>query len=147
MFENFTAALGLKHKQDQEPAQVINLYDAVLAHSAWKKRLLDYVEGCSKEDLQPDKIRADNLCVLGKWIQGDGKVQFGEQPVFIRLVEEHAKFHHHASLVVEAHRNGDTRLALEILASSFDEQSRKTVNCLAKLNAIVGARNQALELQ
>jgi hypothetical protein len=145
MFEKFIAALGKMQKEHEEISQVINLYDAVLAHLAWKRRLFEYLEGRSKEDLQPSKICVDNLCVLGKWIHSDGKVRFGEESVFLKLVEEHAKFHVHAAKVVEAHQVGDTNLALELLAGSFDAQSRKTVNCLTKLNAIVEAHKQRPE--
>jgi flavodoxin len=140
MFEKFVAALGLAQKE--EITQVINLYDAVLAHTAWKKRLFLYLEGQSKEDLQPDKIGVDYLCVLGKWIHGEGKVQFGDDPTFITLMAEHAKFHVHAASVVEAHRKGETERAMEILNGSFDDQSKRTVKCLTKLNAVVEARNQ-----
>ncbi|MFH0933767.1 MAG: CZB domain-containing protein [Pseudomonadota bacterium] len=139
MFEKFIAALGLKQQQP-EITQVINLYDAVLAHSAWKKRLFLFLEGQSKEDLQPAKIAVDYLCVLGKWIHSDGKAHFGHEPDFIKLVEEHAKFHVHAASVVEAHLAGNTNRAMDILTGSFDEQSRKTVRCLTKLNAVVEAK-------
>jgi hypothetical protein len=142
MFEKFTAALGMKPHQQEEITQVINLYDAVLAHKAWKKRLFEYLEGRSKEDLQPGKICVDYLCVLGKWIHSDGKTVFGEESTFIKLVEEHAKFHVHAAKVVEAHQVGDSNRAREILTGIFEEQSKKTMVCLTRLNAIVEARNQ-----
>jgi hypothetical protein len=142
MFEKFIAALGLKQQQQEEITQVINLYDAVMAHKAWKKRLFEYLEGRSKEDLQPGKICVDYLCVLGKWIHSDGKLHFGDQPEFIKLVEEHAKFHFHAAKVVEAHQVGNSNLAMEILTGTFDEQSKKTVNCLTRLNSLVEARSQ-----
>lgn len=126
---------------------MINIYDAVLAHKAWKKRLFEYLEGRSKENLQPGNICVDYLCILGKWIHSDGKVKFGNEPAFIKLMDEHAKFHVHAAKVVEAHQVGDSKLALEILTGSFEEQSRKTVTCLTKLNAIVEAHNQKPEPQ
>jgi hypothetical protein len=142
MFEKFIAALGLKQNETAEISEVINMYDAMLAHAAWKKRLFEYLEGRSGEDLQPGNIRVDHLCLLGKWIHKEGKAEFGDDPTFIRLVEEHAKFHQHASKVVEAHIAGDTNLALEILKGSFEEQSRRTVICLTRLNAVVEERKQ-----
>ncbi|MDO8989883.1 MAG: CZB domain-containing protein [Sideroxyarcus sp.] len=142
MFEKFIAALGLKSQQQEEITQVINLYDAVMAHTAWKRRLFEYLEGRSKEELQPSKICVDYLCVLGKWIHSDGKVQFGDDPAFMKLVDEHAKFHVQAAKVVEAHHVGDTNLAMDILKGSFDEQSRKTVNCLTRLNSVMEARER-----
>lgn len=145
MFEKFIAALGPKQKD--EVTQVVNLYDAVLAHNAWKKRLFEFLEGQSKEDLQPGKICVDHLCVLGKWIHSEGKAKFGKEPEFIKLMEEHARFHAHAASVVEAHLSGKTDLAMEILTGSFEEQSRKTVKYLTKLNAVVEAHNQKMQPQ
>ena len=141
MFKKFAVALGLK-PQEQEVSEIINIYDAVLAHKAWKKRLFDYLEGSSSEELQAEKIRVDHLCVLGRWIHSNGKSRFGQQPVFVKLVDEHAKFHAHAAKVVEAHQSGNTDQALEILGGSFNEQSIRTVNCLAKLNAFVEDQQQ-----
>ena len=141
MFKKIIATLG--RDQPEEVSQVINIYDAVLAHRAWKKRLVDYLEGNSNEDLQPSKICKDNLCVLGKWIHSNGKVQFGKEPTFTKLVDEHAHFHVDAAKIVEAHQQGNTALAQEILTGSFEEQSKKTVTCLARLNTIVEAHNQA----
>jgi len=145
MFSKIAAAFGLTKSEDREVTEVINIYDAVLAHQAWKKRLVEYLDGRSKEDLQPSKICKDDLCVLGKWIYSGGKTQFGEQPTFVKLVDEHAKFHVNAAQVVEAHQEGKEELAREILAGSFEEQSRRTVNCLARLNALVEEHNQKLE--
>ena len=144
MFGKITAAFGLSKSQPQpeEITQVINMYDAMLAHSAWKRRLNDYLEGRSKEDLQPRNIGVDHNCLLGKWIHSDGKVKFGDQPAFVKLVEEHAKFHQHAATVVEAYHAGDTNLAQEILKGSFEDQSRKTVVCLTRLNALVEEHNR-----
>jgi hypothetical protein len=144
MLKKFAAVFGIKQHQEEEITEVINIYDAMLAHTAWKKRLLEYLEGRSKEELKPGNIAVDYLCVLGKWIHSDGKIHFGDQPEFIKLVEEHAKFHQHAAKIVEAHQVGDTSLAKEILKGSFDDQSMKTVNCLTKLNTIVEAHHQKL---
>jgi hypothetical protein len=142
MLGKFFAAFGLSKSQPEEVTEVINMYDAMLVHSAWKKRLNEYLDGSSKEELQPGNIRVDHLCVLGKWIHSDGRSRFGHHPEYSKLVEEHAKFHQHAAQVVEAHQIGDTNLAQEILKGSFEEQSRRTVTCLTKLNAIVEEHNQ-----
>jgi hypothetical protein len=142
MFKQFITALGFKQNQTEDIREVINMYDAMQAHAAWKKRLFEYLEGRSKEDLQPGNIRVDHLCMLGKWIHKQGMAEFGNDPTFVKLVEAHAKFHQHAAKVVEAHQVGNTNLALEILTGSFEEQSRRTVTCLTKLNALVEERKQ-----
>lgn len=142
MFGKIIAALGGSKPEPEEITQVINMYDAMLAHAAWKKRLNDYLAGHSRESLEPNKIGVDHACLLGKWIHSDGRAKFGDHPAFIKLVEEHAKFHQHAAKVVEAHQFGDTTRAQEILAGSFEEQSRRTVTCLTRLNAVVEEHNQ-----
>ncbi|MBI5007063.1 MAG: CZB domain-containing protein [Nitrosomonadales bacterium] len=139
MFEKMLSMFGLTQAQRQEIRHEIDLFEAMQAHANWKKRLMDYLEGNSTEDLQPHNICVDNRCALGIWIHGHGKKRFGEYQLFQQLVDEHAKFHFHASKVVEAHQAGDSQLAHKILSESFIEQSRKTVNCLAKLNAEIEA--------
>lgn len=137
MLKKMFSMLSLTSSQRDEIRHEINLYKAIEAHSAWKKRLHDYIEGGSGEDLQPHQVGVDNRCELGKWIHGPGKEHFEEELLFKQLEEEHAKFHYHASKVVEAYQAGDTALAGKLLSESFTEQSRKTVNCLAKINAMV----------
>ncbi len=137
MLRKMFSLLGLTQSQREEIHKEIDLFAATQAHTAWKKRLLDYLEARGAEDLQPHIVGADNRCELGKWIHGPGKDHFGDDPLFQQLVDEHAKFHYQASKVVEAHQAGNDALAQQILASSFAEQSRSTVNCLAKLNALI----------
>jgi len=143
MLKKMFSMFSLTSSQRDEIRHEINLFEAMQAHANWKKRLHDYIAGNSGEDLQPHQVGMDNRCVLGKWIHGSGKVHFGEQELFKQLEEEHAKFHHHASKVVEAYQAGNTELAEKLLAGSFAEQSRKTVNCLAKINASVEGKEPA----
>lgn len=139
MFGKFIDTVGLAQKQKEESIQIINLYDEMLEHKSWKKRLLDYLEGISKETLVPGNISLDCICELGKWLHSDGKAYFGEHPVFIKLVDEHARFHDHLAQVIEAHQRGNKALALEILNGRFEEQTVTIVKYLTKLNALVEA--------
>ncbi len=143
MLKKIVSLFSLSSSQRDEIRREINLFEAMQAHAMWKKRLQDYVEGNSAEDLQAHHVGMDNRCVLGKWIHGSGKGRFGDEPLFQQLEEEHAKFHFHASKVVEAHHAGDKELTAKLLSDNFAEQSRKTVNCLAKLNAIVEGERAA----
>ena len=129
--------LGLSEAVREEVRRDLNIYQAVEAHLAWKRRLDQYLAGESAEDLKPGIICQDNLCVLGKWIHGPGKTQLGNYPIFAQLVDEHAKFHYHASKVVEAHQAGNHALAAKLLHEDFLKQSKKTVGCLTKLHAEV----------
>jgi hypothetical protein len=142
MFEKIIDSFGHAQNQQETSSQFINLYDAMLAHKSWKKRLHDYLDGVSKEKLEPGQISIDHDCGLGKWLHSEGKAHFGEQPVFIKLLDEHAKFHAEAAQVVEAHRAGNSILALEILNGRFEEQVTRFVKYLTKFNAIVEAQSE-----
>ena len=69
---------SLTSSQRDEIRHEINLFEAMQAHANWKKRLHDYIEGKSTEDLQPHQVGMDYRCVLGKWIHGSGKARFGD---------------------------------------------------------------------
>jgi hypothetical protein len=142
MFGKIIESFGQAQNQQATSVRIINIYDAMLTHRSWKKRLHDYLDGISRENLDPGQVSIDHHCELGEWLHSDCKAHFGEQPVFIKLLEEHAKFHAHAAQVVEAHRGGNKDLALEILNGRFDEQVTRFVNCLTRFNAVVEAHNE-----
>ena len=142
MFEKIIDAFGHAQNQQETSSQFINLFDALMAHKSWKKRLHEYLDGTSKENLEPGQIGMDHDCGLGKWLHNDGNAHFGELPVFIKLVDEHAKFHACAAQVVEAYRFGNSNLALEILNGRFEEQDTRFVNCLTRFNAVVESHKE-----
>jgi Chemoreceptor zinc-binding domain len=139
----FMSMLGFTAAAREEVRREINIYQAVEAHLAWKRRLDDYLAGRSAEELKPEVICQDNLCVLGKWIHGPGKTRLGEYQLFRQLIDEHSKFHYHASKVVAAHQAGDQALATKLMQEDFLKQSKKTVACLAKLHAEVEGNEAA----
>ena len=47
MFEKIIDSFGHAQNQQETSSQFINLYDAMLAHKSWKKRLHDYLDGVS----------------------------------------------------------------------------------------------------
>jgi hypothetical protein len=135
MFKKILSLFSLTQTQRNEIRDEIDLFKAMNAHSNWKMRLMDYLDGNSDEILQTRTICVDNLCELGIWIHGQGQKRFGEYPLFQQLVAEHAKFHHCAAKVVEARHADNEALAHMILTGEFTEQSRKTVKCIAKLHS------------
>ncbi|HEY6095931.1 MAG TPA: CZB domain-containing protein [Gallionellaceae bacterium] len=137
MLKRIYSMFSLTSSERDEIRHEINLFKAIEAHSAWKKRLHDYIAGSSGEDLQPLQVGVDNLCELGKWIYGPGREHFEVEPLFRQLEEEHAQFHVQAARVVEAYQAGKGALAEKLLAEDFTAQSRKTVNCLVKINVMV----------
>jgi hypothetical protein len=46
----------------------MNFDQVIMAHTRWKVRFLNFVEG--KEKLEADTVAKDNLCDLGQWIYG-----------------------------------------------------------------------------
>jgi hypothetical protein len=119
MFEKFISALGLGQKQEEEVTQVINLYDAVLAHKAWKRRLFEYLEGRSKENLEPSKICVDHQCVLGKWIHSDGSLANNRYSNWWMNTRNSTHAAGGGSAPGQEYRQGDE------ITGTFDEQSRK----------------------
>lgn len=142
MFGKTIDSFGQSQNQQATSIRPIDIFDAMQAHRSWKKRLHDYLDGISRENLDPGQVSMDQHCELGEWLHSDCKAHFGEQPAFIKLLDEHAKFHAHAAQVVEAYRGGNKELALEILNGRFEEQTIRFVNCLTKFNALVVAHSE-----
>jgi hypothetical protein len=51
----------------------------------WKGRLQNYVDGTSKEQLDPMIICRDDQCALGKWIHGPALQYFCDGEGFYKL--------------------------------------------------------------
>ncbi|MBI1823768.1 MAG: CZB domain-containing protein [Nitrospirae bacterium] len=111
----------------------MNFDDAINAHSIWKLKLMVYLKNPDKS-IKSDEIEMDNLCVLGKWIYGDGKKHecFPEYEV---LKIEHKKFHRAAAEVVvraDAGQNVTEAIALGG-ASPYSEASNAVIRAIIKM--------------
>jgi len=133
----FLSLFRLKPEEREAIHREISFFEAVEAHVAWKRRLNDYLLGNSQEKLEPHQVSVDNRCTLGKWIHGPAAARFGEFPLFLELVDQHARFHLVAAKVLEAYQNGDEALAIRLLYGDFARQSKETVDCILKLHAFV----------
>ncbi len=111
-----------------------NFQEAIQAHLKWKARLKNYVDGVSKESLNPQLVCLDNQCPLGKWIYGSG-ARHQHLPAYERLRHEHADFHIAAAEVVELVQKGSTKDAIVLLkdGGEFDRKTKATVGCLQDL--------------
>lgn len=98
---------------------------AILAHSRWKKRLTDLIEGASTEVLDPEKVGRDDQCDLGKWIQSVPP-EVRQDPDFGKLVVEHAAFHKQASSIIRLVQQGNRVAAQEGIGPS-SEYLRKSI--------------------
>lgn len=94
------------------------------AHVMWKQRLTAFLAGNSAEDLNPEMIRLDDRCALGKWIYGDGK-PMSALPKYEEVRVLHARFHEYAAEVVTLHLAGDTREAENLLQGEYSKLSEK----------------------
>lgn len=93
------------------------------AHVMWKQRLTSFLAG-SSEELNPDLIRLDDRCALGKWIYGDGK-PMSQLPRYEEVRALHAQFHQYAADVVNLHLSGNTAEAEKLLQGDYSRLSEK----------------------
>jgi len=108
---------------------------AIKAHSTWMLRLYSYAEGTSREKLDAQMIAKDNLCELGKWIQGEG-LRYGREPEFQELVKAHAAFHKSAAAIVDLVDQGRRASAEKVLKSAdsdYRQRSFQVTGLLRKL--------------
>ncbi len=110
----------------------MNFTEVIMAHIAWKKRLLNYMSGDRSEALNPENIEKDNQCVLGKWIYGEGS-QYQSLKEFARVKDEHANFHRMAANVVRFCDAGKMTDAEDLLHGEYSRTSERVKRELARL--------------
>lgn len=110
----------------------MNFLDAINAHVMWKQRLLKYLDGTSTEDLNPDQITKDNLCMLGKWIYGN-EDRYIKSPVFEDVRGKHAEFHQTAAQIVRLVNESRTKEAGELLHGDYSHLSHNLQALIRKL--------------
>ncbi len=94
------------------------------AHVMWKQRLTAFLAGDSTEDLDPETIRLDDRCALGKWIYGLG-ASMSHLPRYEEVRGLHAQFHQYAADVVNLHLAGNTADAEKLLQGDYSRLSEK----------------------
>lgn len=117
---------GLK-EEDLDFAKWIN------AHRDWRRRLTNYIQGASQEELDENVVCLDNRCDLGKWIYGNGGHFYGEIDIFRRLRDHHTDFHRSAGKVVRIYKSDGRDAATKALHTDFDMFSLKVVKNLETL--------------
>lgn len=118
----------------EEEAAGLNFRSAIEAHQKWKARLQAVIDARSVENLEVAVVSRDDQCVLGKWIHGDGQMQFGNHELFNELLTDHASFHQCAGSVLALAQFGKKAEAQEALRfGDYARVSRKVVVGLAKM--------------
>lgn len=69
----------------------MNFDDAITAHTQWKMKLSSYLSH-PDDSLDVASVSADNKCLLGQWIGGEG-AKYSSLPEFAKLRTEHTHFH------------------------------------------------------
>ena len=129
--------LAIAHKADSTRHGTTHFDEAIAAHIKWKARLGQFIDGTSTEKLNSATVCQDNLCVLGKWIYGEGTayktaLHYGE------LQTRHANFHCCAGEVVKKVENNDRAGAKSILAGDFANAAKETVTSIMALKSEIG---------
>lgn len=119
---------------EQAEVQGLNFYSAMQAHQAWKRRLIQLVQGETSDAIDIERLRCDTCCELGNWLHTRAQVPRRYFGVFERLIEDHAQFHHAAAKVAEQVQAGQRQLAMQdITRGEFARQSAKVVGSLSEL--------------
>jgi hypothetical protein len=123
----------LEFAPNEEKFSGLNLRQVLDAHTAWKSRLQQVLDGNSTEDMDVATVSQDDQCVLGKWIYGEGKHLYGHLPEYESLRVAHADFHLCSGEVLIAHQSGDFLKASQILHTQFRTTSNKNQLELVRL--------------
>jgi Chemoreceptor zinc-binding domain len=92
--------------EDDALNRLLDLLAAQAAHDHWKIRFEGQLGGLTDAGMQPEDICFDDRCVLGRWLQAEGKASVGQLPAFRQLVDSHRSFHHAASNLLSLQRAG-----------------------------------------
>lgn len=118
----------------------MNFDEVINAHTRWKFRLKDYIDGASQEKLVAADIAKDNECTLGRWIE-EQLPKHGDDQDFLRLRNEHALFHQQAAQVVSACDQGkrDEARAMLGFGTPYAKLSSSVVLLIKRIQQKLGA--------
>lgn len=106
--------------------------NAIDAHNKWKMRLINYIKGNSKENLEADKVSRDDVCALGCWIYGDATA-YQQLPEYAEVKHHHAAFHKSVGAIVQCVHDKQIDEAMMRLGGEFYQQSNQTIGAIKVL--------------
>ncbi|MEQ1488210.1 MAG: CZB domain-containing protein [Methylotenera sp.] len=118
---------------DEEELAGLNLKQVLDAHTAWKTRLQNALDGTSAESLDVAVVCQDNLCALGKWLYSEGKNKFSHLAEYESTRVAHSEFHLCAGEVLMEHQDGNADLAATLLRTKFRTASNRNQLELVRL--------------
>lgn len=96
----------------------MNFDDAIRAHAEWKVRIQKYLKH-PDGSINVDDLEQDNLCLLGKWLYGEGE-SYNAIEEYEELRDVHKHFHKTASNILKRKNQGEEIEAELVLGSSSD---------------------------
>lgn len=116
----------------QQDLHGLALETAIEAHKAWCDKLELTLRGKNPDEYDPAVVGADHLCVLGKWLYGDGRVleHFAE---YGTLREAHKQFHECAGNILNNHKRGYFAEAISLLRHDLVDLSNNVQFALVSL--------------
>lgn len=112
--------------------------DAIMAHTRWKYRLADYIDGKCADHLDAADVGSEDRCELGKWIS-----EQRHSPVLVELKRAHASFHATAGRIVSLAQTGriDEARAALLSPTGYRTESARVVRFITQLQLASYARS------
>jgi methyl-accepting chemotaxis protein len=114
--------------------------DAETAHAKWKMRLVDYINGRSRETLDIHAVSCDDKCELGQWIYNNA-TKYSRLSEYQDLKKSHATFHESVGDIVSYVQKNDKEAAKQLLGGDFSRHSKQTVNAIRDMQSKVDSTN------
>ena len=111
----------------------MNFLDAINAHVMWKLRLKRYIDGSSDEVLDPEQIKKDDQCMLGKWLYSNKDKLNKKTGTFEDVRIAHSYFHQTAADIVQDIHEHNKGQALSTLQGKYSTISHKLQKKIRKL--------------
>ncbi len=114
----------------------MNFDEAIKSHSDWKMKLQRYLSN-PDGSINAAQLSQDNLCVLGKWIHGDGK-KYSHLDEYQQLLSAHKNFHKSASdIVIRRDRGEDVKADIALSGKSpYATHSSSVISLLMKMRQL-----------
>ena len=132
--------LGFAKTIYMRPSKVVNEEALSYSHERWKEQFILYLESRTDSQFSSKNYTFEEPCELCDWLENDGQVRWGKNPILKTLAERHQYFHEQADLVVAYTKEGEHTKAHRVLDSSYRYGSSQTLLLLKKLKTLQKAQ-------
>lgn len=112
----------LEISPEEDELAGLSLTEVLDAHRIWRDRLTS-AEGRAVDDFSVSEISRDDLCTLGKWLNGPGRQRYGHLPEYAHACKAHREFHLCAGELLLGRRQGQQGDGLLVLDSRMRDAS------------------------